>query len=261
MSFIRRWSPEAKLAEDAGPEAWPGPGCGLPAPPAAVTGCILVLGIHRSGTSCVAGVLHHLGVSMGPQLLGSSRHNLRGHFEDAEVLELHRKILGERGPRGELIPGAWRHPRFRGTACREEYRALLEIRSRQPLWGLKDPRLCHLMPLFLAAYPGPLRVICLQRDREAVVASLHARESAAEPGFTRDMAWWIVNQHRERLTAAVEAAARRGPVLLLDYDAIIGNPRGAVGEIANFVGIIDVMPAVDFVDPAMCHFGKAIPCP
>lgn len=32
--------------------------------------CFLVYGIHRSGTSVTAGILHYLGVHMGDQLLG-----------------------------------------------------------------------------------------------------------------------------------------------------------------------------------------------
>ena len=46
--------------------------------------CILVLGTPRSGTSCVAGILHHLGVVMGEQFLEADDWNPAGYFQDVE---------------------------------------------------------------------------------------------------------------------------------------------------------------------------------
>lgn len=46
--------------------------------------CFLVVGTYRSGTSCVAGVLHHLGVFMGSNLMVGPLHNAKGYFHDLD---------------------------------------------------------------------------------------------------------------------------------------------------------------------------------
>ena len=43
---------------------------------------IVVAGMHRSGTSLVAGYLQSLGVDMGARLLAADHANPRGYFED-----------------------------------------------------------------------------------------------------------------------------------------------------------------------------------
>src|SRR5215469_670527 len=91
---------------------------------------IIVLGGHRSGTSCAAGILHHLGVPVGEKLLGANTGNPAGHFEDVEFLRLHKRILGE-----DSDVAAWRHPTPEFNAYRDEYRALIDRRNRDhALW-------------------------------------------------------------------------------------------------------------------------------
>ena len=59
---------------------------------------MLVLGMHRSGTSLCSHVLSALGVDMsdkipGPGLKEPSRDNLRGHWERWEIVAFHDRIL------------------------------------------------------------------------------------------------------------------------------------------------------------------------
>ena len=66
---------------------------------------IIVLGGHRSGTSAVAGVCHELGLFMGQSLIGKSRDNARGHFEDVEFVALNKAIVGDwRRPMADFEP-------------------------------------------------------------------------------------------------------------------------------------------------------------
>ncbi len=64
---------------------------------------IIVLGMHKSGTSLVAGALKKAGVNMGDNLLGRHWSNPLGHFEDMDFFRLNRKILREVG-------GGWDNP-------------------------------------------------------------------------------------------------------------------------------------------------------
>ena len=56
---------------------------------------VAVLGLFRGGTSCTAGVLHHLGLYLGSELLAPNGHNVRGYFEPAEFSTILRRLCDE----------------------------------------------------------------------------------------------------------------------------------------------------------------------
>lgn len=58
---------------------------------------LIVAGFHRSGTSLVCQLLHRAGLFLGYDLLEAAFSNPHGHFEDTEVLNLHRQILADNG--------------------------------------------------------------------------------------------------------------------------------------------------------------------
>lgn len=97
----------------------------------------LVLSLHRSGSSATAGVLHHLGVHMGDNLLDGDYSNPKGHFENLDFLKINEKILASVGAK-------WYAPPLRETIISSNF-SKREIRSfllnqKKPIWGLKDPR-------------------------------------------------------------------------------------------------------------------------
>jgi hypothetical protein len=47
---------------------------------------LVVLGMHRSGTSALTGMLHHLGVALGEHLMPASADNPRGYWEHSDVV-------------------------------------------------------------------------------------------------------------------------------------------------------------------------------
>ncbi|MBA7514663.1 hypothetical protein ES705_06696 [subsurface metagenome] len=59
--------------------------------------CILVLGMHRTGTSAMAGVLKILGIDFGTDLMGGNKENIKGYFEQNKIVEINDKILHELG--------------------------------------------------------------------------------------------------------------------------------------------------------------------
>jgi len=58
-----------------------------------VSKCIIVLGMHRSGTSAFTGVLNILGVELGSNLMEPTKENPRGYFEKRAVMEINDEIL------------------------------------------------------------------------------------------------------------------------------------------------------------------------
>lgn len=139
---------------------------------AAVHTPILVLGMHRSGTSCLAGCLEEAGLDLG-EVNRSAPFNAKGNRENLAVMELHDAVL-ERHDAGWATPPA--HPVAWPDDLVRELETLVEARPSDRCWGMKDPR-----SLFLLAgwrrVTGP-RYVGTFRHPLAVAASLMARAAA-----------------------------------------------------------------------------------
>lgn len=124
--------------------------------------CVVVLGLHRSGTSSVAGVLHHLGVNMGDKMLPPDDKAPTGYYEDQDFLDIHNVICGD-----------CRNPTIDTTTLAIEYQNLLAKKSTQSLWGVKDPKMCFLFPYFLKTITNTeILVVEVNRNIDAVAKSL-----------------------------------------------------------------------------------------
>jgi hypothetical protein len=150
---------------------------------------VLVLGMHRSGTSLCSHLLSALGVDMadkipGPKGTSPQPDNPRGHWERWEIVEFHDRILGlfNRDYLGRFhdfaLPVAWwADPRV--AQIRREIVAFLEQRMGDSYFGFKDPRTVRLMPVWHQIFNelklAPKVVLCL-RNPVQVARSLHARE-------------------------------------------------------------------------------------
>jgi GT2 family glycosyltransferase len=177
------------------------------------SGQIVVLGMHRSGTSSVAGLLARMGVAVGPEhdlLVGPD--NPKGHYESGR---LHMACVRRLAAAG----GDWRSPPSivppaAVDAFRREVGALIDEFDAHRPWLLKEPRLCLVAHELLPLLTRPLFVHVV-RDPLAVAASLAARD-----GFAMDeaLALW------ERYTRDAFEASRGWPRLVVDYDALCADP-------------------------------------
>ncbi len=143
---------------------------------------LLVLGMHRSGTSALTAVLNDLGASLGNELVAANDDNPGGYFENAGAVTAHEMLLAEldRGwedlrelPEGWLQSAAGKRAQAGIAALlREEFAGV-------PLWALKDPRLCRLLPLWrpaLAEAGIEAKALFVLRNPDEVAASLGKRD-------------------------------------------------------------------------------------
>ena len=146
---------------------------------------ILVVGMHRSGTSALTGALAQTGARLPRNLLAPRDDNQDGFFEPQDIVALHDDVLAAAGsawddsaPWTEAQLGAIRDMRFRR-------RLMEQLRGDLPGEGallVKDPRLCRLLPLWhdLAAERGlELRHVLAVRHPVEVAASLEVRNGMA----------------------------------------------------------------------------------
>lgn len=136
---------------------------------------LILLGMHRSGTSVVANWLIRCGFNLGADLLGPATGNTEGHFEDRQILALHEQIL-----RSNRISYQAAGPvQLRFNACqRAKAEAIYEQRKQHPCWGWKEPRTCLTMKLWQQTIPDH-RCLVVFRDYRQVVDSFLRRKKKA----------------------------------------------------------------------------------
>jgi len=179
------------------------------------SGQIVVLGMHRSGTSSVAGLLARMGVHPGSDddlLIGPD--NPKGHYELAGLHDACLRRLDAAG-------GDWKDPPATAPAraidaFRSDVMALLETLEPQRPWLIKEPRLCLVARELLPLLTRPVFVHVVREPR-AVAASLAARDGL-DP--VHALALW------EHYTRAAFAASRGWRRVLVGYAELMADPLG-----------------------------------
>jgi|TARA_R100000750_G_scaffold47827_1_gene32687 hypothetical protein len=142
---------------------------------------VIVLGMHRSGTSLFSRWLSFSGLHLGDRLYGASSFNPYGYYEDCDFIELHKSLLKSKGgcesgheqPLGSLA--------LRDSDI-EQVNILIKRKESDFLWGWKEPRTCLLLPLYRRQCPAA-RYIVVVREYESIIASLVKRERAKQSLF------------------------------------------------------------------------------
>lgn len=227
-----------------------------PVEPRAST-ALLVLGMHRSGTSALARLLHSAGADAGERLVPGSAGNEQGHWEDAFAVETNERLLAALGRRWDdmrPLPAGWAD----SEAAREARARIgdyVRTRRRQhPVWAVKDPRMCLFASLWRDAIADagcPVAAVLLARHPREVAASLAARDGMSQA--QSDLLWM-----RHMLEA--ERATRATPRVALTYDALLEDPVSALVQIRALPGAasLDVArEARDAVRPSARHHRQA----
>jgi hypothetical protein len=132
---------------------------------------ILILGMHRSGTSFLANLMQSMGVHIGDDLVGPQKGNLRGHFEARHLLEFHEALIARRDSsqrkafdQGMLVQEPF-EPDF-SKAERTEAKALIDALRQSGPWGWKEPRTCLFLDLWRELLPGARPLVVYRHPLE-----------------------------------------------------------------------------------------------
>ena len=189
---------------------------------------VAVIGMHRSGTSCLAGCLEDLGLTLGP-VNTRAPHNLKGNRENPRFWPVHDAVLARVGAawdRPPTEPVAWTAGEIAAlrAVVDEDYADL-----PRP-WGFKDPRATLLLDGWFEVFPD-LRLVASIRHPAAVAGSLKARNRFETD---RSLAIWAgYNQ-------ALLGWRDRIPFPVIDYD----DPEydGKVRSVAQDFGLDAAAP-------------------
>jgi Sulfotransferase family len=216
---------------------------------------VVVLGMHRSGTSAVARVLDLMGATIGPPEL------LDRNWEHTELRDCNRRLLAALGGDWDAPPAL--EPGWETRADLEPLRSAARHASADlahasvSVW--KDPRTCITLPFWLPILGAGTRFVFVFRHPLEVLASLQARQLPDDrPGTVRfgpahGLALWERYNH----DALAHAAGR--PVAVVDWSKFLADPGASVSRLHATLSGFGVPlpggpgPAIDALDAQRRH--------
>src|SRR4051812_2057002 len=115
--------------------------------------CILVVGMHRSGTSAVTRVINLLGASIARDLTPpQANNNERGFWESESIIRIHDELLIALGAAWDYpfqLPNNWLQSSFVQEAKRKLAERIIDDFADSRTLVVKDPRMARLLPLWL----------------------------------------------------------------------------------------------------------------
>lgn len=194
----------------------------------------LVLGMHRSGTSSIAGTLVKLGVTAPKTLLQGRSDNPRGHWESEAIMAFHDELLRSAGSRWDdwrPFPKDWY-----ASPVAEEFRTRAKVLLQEEFgdaqaFVLKDPRICRFPRFWLDIFTE-------ERIEPKILVPLRSPLEVAQSHRTRDrfpirkgLLLWL------RHVLDAEAESRDIPRSLFDWSAFLKDWRTLVVRIGEDLNV------------------------
>lgn len=207
---------------------------------------ILVLGMHRSGTSAVTRCLNLLGVDLGKHLLPPVEgNNPKGFWENTDVVSIHEELLGALGRAWHdtrALPKNW----LTSSAALDARGRLAQLIRNEfgdsSLWAVKDPRLCRFLPLWADLLDelgiGASALLVVRHPGE-VAASLKKRNDL--PADAAYLSWL------EHLSEA-EAGSRGLPRSVISYEGLLSDWQRTLTRVARDLRVEWPVPMADAED-------------
>lgn len=191
---------------------------------------VLILGMHRSGTSAATRVINLLGAELGSDLVPPGPDNRDGFWEHAEAVRINDELLHGLGRTWydmREMPAGWVDSPHAKSAARRIGELIEREFAASSLCVVKDPRMCLTAPSWIDAFEARgFAVDCLfvVRDPREVVESLHRRND-----WPRAPLYLMWVQYLMEATAAPGHRRRA----MLTYDQLLSDWRGSMARVAR----------------------------
>jgi hypothetical protein len=207
---------------------------------------LLVLGMHRSGTSALSGLLGQVGFQAPTNPDPADVNNPTGYWEPPHIRRFHDRLI-------EGCQSSWEDPLLPVLPWQPEQpeAALVELEAAiaadfadcvpEAVALVKDPRQCRLMPLWnqlMERRPLVAQAVLLLRRPEAVAASLWRRD---ELTADRALLLWLTH------TLEAERHSRALPRVVLSYEALLADPAAALRTCQRLAGLPEQAAAPDLL--------------
>ena len=195
--------------------------------------CLLILGMHRSGTSLLSRLVNLGGFDLPADLLGANDSNPTGHWEPQALIDLNDAFLRDIGSHWDdwAALALDRVEPERLARYRSDLRGWLRREfAARPRLALKEPRSCRLAPEVLGALAAEgvtTRVVLPFRNPLEVARSLERRDGIA---LRAGVLIWL------RHVLDAERFTRHLPRSFTDYDGLMASWPTEMRRIAADLG-------------------------
>lgn len=212
---------------------------------------IIVLGMHRSGTSLVTRLVNMMGAYFGPEgsALPANHDNPKGFWERLDIIHLNDALLAPHGCDWAHLSGLPAGlPLSEGKTAHGIQRLVMGMDAFRP-WVMKDPRHCLTLPAWLPYLEVPVAIIT-HRDPLEIVRSLMKRN-----GLTPAHALSLWEYHAVGLLNA----SRKLPRIFVAHKDALADPVGFTAQLYDALTERDVrglrLPSpreiLAFIDPQL----------
>ncbi len=200
-----------------------------------------LLGMHRSGTSWLAGSLQVRGLASG-EVNEAATYNAKGTRENDALQAIHAGVLRD-------SDGTWRDPPRRvvwSDARRAELASFIaEMSEQHAHWGFKDPRTLLLLDEWRRQVPG-LEFVGIYRHPEAVARSLAKRDFSPVDRRQSLKLWRIYNERLVELH-------RESPFPIIRFDVPKAQLLESLDRVAGLLSLLTSAEAGVFFEDALVH--------
>lgn len=202
---------------------------------------VIILGMHRSGTSCLTGCLKSFGLKLG-DVSEYNKYNEKGNQEDRQVFRLNEDILRANG-------GSWNQVPEQISPLNENHTkqvtdVIADYAKIDGCWGIKDPRMLITYPLWKSLLP-PHSLLGTFRHPKAVAQSLLARKNLSVPLEQGYELWLSYNLRLLQLM-------KENPFPLINYDLPEDQYLSRIKTMVDMIGLSDSCTDV-FYEPQLKH--------
>jgi len=213
---------------------------------------VFVVGMHRSGTSMVTGLLGMCGLYLGDNLKRPMRENPKGFFEDNEFVNINKEILRQSGGRWDVPPAEIKVD----GALRGRMKAFMDKWPTDKVIGLKDPRTCLTFGEWRKVVDDEVRLVCVRRNSVEIAESLHRRN-----GMGRELAFELsAYYYRTLWDNASTGTDIVFQFAFTNYCKYFEDWRTELKRVCDFLGLeipADTSAIEAFIEPRLRHHKAA----
>ena len=185
----------------------------------------IILGMHRSGTSLLCAGLSYAGLSFGNNLMGATKDNLKGHWEDNDIVSMNNKLLATINyswdTLGLINEERWTQKNVLNLSKEAKCLLYSKLAENNQSFAFKDPRTIRLLPFWLGVFQEmgiKPNFIFIFRSPNDVCISLAKRENKT---FALSQLIWL-HHNLDNLNLIMNSEYK---VFFLDFFDFCDSPK------------------------------------
>lgn len=208
---------------------------------------VIVLGMARTGTSLITGILHYLGVKMcaEDEAKETDEFNRRGYFQNTDFKQLNGLFY----PDWKREPPSIMKTKLLASLRKQRLKCLFEKHQTAEIWGFKDAKTSFIIEAIYPYLKNPYFIISL-RPAWAVASSFYKRNGISDK-ISRKR--W--EQSYIRIFKFL--SKNNDPFIVMEYYDIIEKPNDNIRRLIDFLRIKpneeEITRALSFITKDLCH--------